>query len=206
MSPVFATAYLPSIEYFRLLSGFEQITIEQCEHFKKQTMRNRCFILSPNGVQCLSVPIIHHSGTKQAIKELKISYASPWQRLHWKTFSTAYNRSPFFEYYVDEFHHFYVDDKYKWLIDFNMEQLSWILKSIKKNTVVDKTNSFSVMSNDDYRFISNVKSTEAAVVKQFKTYNQVFVYKYGFMPNLSIIDLIFNTGGRSMDYLADSLD
>ena len=204
--PVFATSYLPPVEYFKFLIDFEQITIEQFEHFQKQTIRNRCFILSPNGIQCLSIPLIHTSGTKQVIKDLKISYEMPWQRIHWRSFLAAYNRSPFFEYYQDDFNRFYHDGRFKWLVDFNLEQLNWIIASLKKNIVVQKTDAYLLTHQDDYRQLSNAKTTGPAISPQFNKYNQVFNYKFGFTGNLSIIDLIFNTGGRSADYLANSLN
>lgn len=204
--PVFSTTYLGPVEYFKNLLRFKNVAIESNEFFQKQTIRNRCFILSPNGIQCLTIPLQHANGKKQLISDIKISYDSSWQRLHWRSLVTAYNRSPYFEYFADDFARFYEDAKYKWLLDFNNDQLSWLLKSIKIASEIEKTTVYSNEVSEDFRMLSNAKTPDATRIVNFKTYNQVFSYKFGFTRNLSIIDLLFNVGGISADFLIEPLN
>lgn len=201
MTPVFSTAYLPPISYFQSLLQFENVCFEQWEHFQKQTSRNRCFILGPNGVQCLSIPVIHISGKRQLMKDIKISDEMPWQRTHWRSISAAYNRSPFFEYFADDFFTFYGDKKYHWLFEFNEQQLNWVLKVLKQNKSLEKTTSFQTENKEDFRKLSDAKSNIQFGEQEVKSYNQVFISKFGFTPNLSIIDLLFNTGNRALEII-----
>ena len=201
MIPVFSTAYLPPVSYFESLLKFDHVYLENWEHFQKQTIRNRCFILSPNGVQCLSIPVMHISGKKQLMKDLKISNEMPWQRIHWRSITGAYNRSPFFEFLADDFAAFYQDKKFTWLLDFNEQQLNWVLKVLKQKIKIAPTATFLIEGIEDYRTLSDAKTSLGSEEKETKIYNQVFSYKFGFTPDLSIIDLIFNTGNRSLEFI-----
>lgn len=198
-SAIFSTAYLPSIGYISSLINFPSVIIEAYENFQKQTIRNRCHILSANGIQTLTLPILHENKIKIHTKDIKICYRESWQRIHWSALCSAYNSSPFFEYYKDDLERIIFDKKI-YLLDMNIDLLEWILKILKIKTTIKLTVEFhKKYAEDDFRFLSNKKN-----IKHHKLnlpYSQVFENKFGFTGNLSIVDLIFNTGNTASDYL-----
>lgn len=204
---LFSTAYLPPLEYFfyLLLQQDDPILIDTHEHFTKQTYRNRCQILSPNGLQNLSVPRIH-SKQHQAIKDVSISYHENWQKIHWKSLEAAYRRSPYFEYYEDHFAPFYHEKKYKFLYDLNEALLNTILELISLTVSFSKTTHY-ISNNDeavqDYRNTMHPKRKNNSLT--FSEYLQVFGHRNGFHANLSIIDLLFNEGPNSLSYLKNNI-
>jgi WbqC-like protein family len=194
----FPSCYLPSVEYLYHLHQFTDVTIDVNNIFQKQTVRNRCFILSPNGIQCLSVPVIHASGVKQALKEIKISYAEPWQKIHWRAIKTAYGRSPYFEFIYEELEAIY-RKQYEYLFELNIALLSFLLKKMKSKVVLcDLTNK---IQTENMLSLAEAKSNIPITKITFLPYNQVFQNKFGFTPNLSALDLLFNTGNRATDLL-----
>src|SRR5690554_6691552 len=95
------SAYLAPIQYYSKLANFP-VVLEVNDNYLKQTYRNRCNILTTNGIKTISIPIEKSGKLKTSMKEVKISYTENWQKLHWKTITSAYNSSPFFEYYLDD--------------------------------------------------------------------------------------------------------
>lgn len=199
---IFSTAYLPSIEYISALLKFYNVEIEQWENYQKQTLRNRFHILSANGIQTLCIPIIHEQKLKILTKDLKICYDEPWQRIHWLALQSAYNKSPFFEFYKDDFEKIIFSNR-SFLLDLNTELLKLILKILSAETEINNTSTFEKKyPENDFRFLSNTKTTLNLKPGTFNpSYPQVFSYKFGFTPNLSIVDLIFNEGKASVNYL-----
>ncbi len=194
----FPSCYLPSVEYLYHLQKFTELQIDVEGIFQKQTVRNRCFILSPNGIQCLSVPVIHQSGVKQPLKEVKISYAEPWQKIHWRAIKTAYGRSPYFEFLSDELASVY-RLQYEYLFELNASLLSFLLKKMKSKVVlIDRKNK---LHTENRLFLAEAKSNIPITEITLLPYNQVFQNKFGFTPNLSALDLLFNTGNRATDLL-----
>ncbi len=195
-SVLLSSAYLAPLEYYSLLKNYDIIFIEQHEHFVKQTFRSRCEIYSPNGKQVLSIPLIKRNH-KQTMKEIKISYDYDWQRLHWRSMESAYRRSPFFEFYEDELYPFYHEKKMNYLIDLNeeMQQLMLSLMKLKIN------NSFTTEYKTNCENADDFRNGDAFIPPEIKTYNQVFETRHGFIPNLSIVDLLFNQGPRALDYI-----
>lgn len=198
---IFSTAYLPPVEFFVYALKPDEITIEACENFIKQTYRNRCYIYSANGKLKLSIPLEHCRQPQLPLKEVKISYSMPWNKIHWRAITAAYNKSAYFLYYRDNFEKFF-SGNYHWLIDFNHDILIECLKLLK----LDKKIVYSVVFNktydaDDLRMKINPKNVPEIT---FPAYTQVFDVKYGFLSNLSIIDLLFNCGPDSLEYLESS--
>jgi hypothetical protein len=203
-SPVLlSTAYLPPVQYYKELLTYEQIIIEHFEHFPKQTYRNRSCIYSPNGKQMLGVPL---EGRKERTitKDIRICYTDPWQKIHWRSLESAYRRSAYFEYYEDDFFPFYNKRKYEFLIDLNFHLLETINSLLKIKINCACTTQYEKIP-DGITDLRNILSTKdifnTGQAIQLNEYTQVFDNKHGFVPNLSIIDLLFNQGPRSLDFL-----
>ena len=115
-----SSAYLAPVEYYTKLLAYDKIFIEQHDHYMKQTYRNRCTITGPDGELALSIPTVKPDTPKCPMKDIRISDHGNWRHLHWNAIESAYNSTPFFEYYKDDFRPFY-EKKYEFLIDFNEE-------------------------------------------------------------------------------------
>jgi hypothetical protein len=192
--------YLPPIEYFSKLFEYQSaVLMENAEHFQKQSYRNRTSICSPNGKLDLVVPVIKGSKVHTKVKDVKISYDFRWQRLHWMSLQTCYRSSAYFEYYEDDFSVFY-NKKWDFLFDYNEEILSLILKFLKLNVPYSYTDVFekTYETFEDFRDSIHPKKQSGVILKP---YFQIFEEKNGFLPNLSIVDLLFNQGPQSIKYL-----
>jgi hypothetical protein len=192
--------YLPPVEYFIQLNTYRPgILIEREEHFPKQTYRNRANIFSPDGVLTLVVPVVKGSKTHTKIKDVKISYDFNWQRLHWMSLQACYRRSAYFEYYEDDFAPFY-EKKFPFLFDYNEQLLQFLLKSLKIKAPYDYTAGYEAeyAATTDLRNAINPKKDSGF---EQKPYFQVFDERKGFLKNLSVVDLLFNQGPQSLNYL-----
>lgn len=185
----------------------EEVQIEYCEHFVKQSFRNRAVVMTANGPQVLTIPIVRGSASKMMIADTRIDYKTPWQRNHWKTIESAYGNSPFFLYYQDPIRDFYEQPIDK-LIDFNLQLTQTILKMLKVNTKITLTVDFMPMQPFDLRSEIHPKKQqdEQYAFRLKETYSQVFDEKYDFVPNLSVLDLLFNLGPESRGYLLRNLN
>ncbi|MCO5947833.1 WbqC family protein [Mucilaginibacter flavidus] len=192
--------YLPPVEYFVKLNTYRaNILIEKEEHFPKQTYRNRANVYTPDGVLGLTVPVIKGSKNHTKIKDIKISYDFNWQRLHWLSLQACYRRSAYFEYYEDELAPFY-EKKFDYLFDYNEQLLQFVLKAMKMKIDFKYTDSYETNYPEliDYRESINPKrETDFNQMAYF----QVFEDRKGFIKNLSIVDLLFNQGPHSINYL-----
>lgn len=198
---VFCISYLPPIEYFTNILLCNEIFIERNENFIKQTYRNRMNIPAPNGIQTLSIPVKKTHNQHQQICDVEICNITKWQAIHWKSIETAYNSSPFFLYYKDEFLYFYKHE-FKNLFDYNLQLLKLVLELLNINVKISFTDKYIKEYNNELDFRSNIISKKIIDKNaNYNSYFQVFSYKYGFIPNMSIIDLIFNEGKYSKDYL-----
>lgn len=185
----------------------EEVQVEYCEHFVKQSFRNRMVVMTANGPQVLTIPIVRGSASKMMIADTRIDYKTPWQRNHWKTIESAYGNSPFFLYYQDPIRDFY-EQTIDRLIDFNLQLTQTILKMMKVNTKISLTEDFMPMQTFDLRSEIHPKKQqdEQYAFRLKETYSQVFDEKYGFVPNLSILDLLFNLGPEARGYLMRNLN
>ncbi len=194
--------YLPSLEYFACLLAHDSITIETQEHYEKQSYRNRCNILASNRVDVLSIPVVK-GNSKIKVQDLRIDYSQDWRRRHWGAISSAYGKTPFFEYYADYFRAVY-DKKTDLLYEFNAELLTICLKLLRVEKKIIFTEAYQPVVENDYRgqihpkrpFIFNN-------VYQPVAYRQNFGNE--FAPNLSIIDLLFCQGNQALSILERSV-
>ncbi|WP_134090336.1 WbqC family protein [Olivibacter sp. XZL3] len=199
---LFPCFYLPPIEAIAEMYHVngETILIEKFENFPKQTYRNRASIYSPNGKLDLIVPVMKGAKVHTVVKDVRISYESDWQRLHWMTLQTSYRRSAYFEYYEDDFAPFY-KKKYTFLFDFNTELLTLLLRLLKMKKELAFTASYQKEYTGVHDFRSTIHPKQLSTDRHFRPYFQVFDPKHGFLPNLSIVDLLFNQGPNSLNYL-----
>jgi len=195
------TFYLGPIEYFNWVNSQPTaIKLEKFEHFPKQTYRNRARIHSPNGILDLIIPVKKGANNHSLIKDVRISYDADWQRLHWRSFQAAYRSSSFFEFYEDDFAPFY-HQKTVFLYDFNCQLLELCLALLKINGKFENTSEY-IKQPDDYIDLRNAIHPKKEVnYASSKEYFQVFSQKNGFIPNLSIVDLLFNQGPQSKQFL-----
>ncbi len=168
------------------------------QNYEKQSYRNRTFIHSANGILKLTVPI-KHSINKFSLKNSIIDNSSKWQLNHWKSIKTAYSSSPYFEYYIDSIQELF-NTKFNNLLDLNIKTFeivcSWL--NVKINNEMSSMYNEKYCNNIDLRHLINHKLERKKIIKR---YIQVFSEKNGFINNLSIIDLIFNEGPNSLNFL-----
>ena len=198
MSQIFPTAYLPSIQYMSLFLETEEPSIELFETYQKQSCRTRCKVMTANGIQTLTIPVIKTNGNHTLTKDIEISYKESWQQIHLRCRESAYRKSAYFDYYFPYFEKIY-RQKFNTLVELNDYCLKVILKILKSKKEYSYTDDFEkITCDDDYR-ISLSKNEEN--VFESKTYYQVFADRHGFVPNLSIIDLLFNEGPNATQFL-----
>jgi hypothetical protein len=201
--------YLPPIQYFVKFFQYENVIIEQHEHYAKRSYRNRCHIATPNGIQRLSVPLKSGKNEQQSIRKVLIAYEENWQKNHWSAIRSAYSNAPFFEHYEENFQPFFIE-RFEFLFDFNFDLLKMVLRILDINQLPKLTAAFQKETPDrivDFRNQITPKSENEKQFHNFKTmkYSQVFEEKNGFIPNLSILDLIFCTGPQASFYLENSI-
>lgn len=181
----------------------EELWLEMDDHFQKQTNRNRMYIYSPNGIQLLQIPIQHNKGIHQKTRDVKIEYSFNWQKQHWKSLEAAYRSSPFFEYFEDELLPIYTKQP-TFLMDLNLEiweLIQTLLGTQIKHSATSEYFHTPDPSITDYRKLIDGKKHPY----QNTPYHQVFEEKHGFIPNLSILDLLFNEGRHSLNYLKEQV-
>jgi len=201
---IVSIAYFPPVQYFSQIVNSDKIIIEQYENYTKQSYRNRCEILSPNGKQTLSIPVIKNSGNKQLIKDVKIDYKNDWQSVHLKSLQTAYLSSPFYEFYIDALMPFF-KKQFTFLFDFNFEILQTLLSELEIKCKIIFTETY-IKDYDFPDFRNSIhpkkKFQTAEIHHSAKKYTQVFFDKYDYIPNLSIVDLLFNEGPNTLNFLS----
>lgn len=199
-----STAYLGPIQLYTKLLAYDQICLEAQENYLKQTYRNRCIIAAANGPQALTVPIVKPDTLKCLTKDIRISDHGNWRHLHWNALVSAYRMSPFFEYYEEDFAPFY-EKKYEFLLDFNEALREVVCQLIDIQPQIRYTTDYQADVTADFREIIRPKHEGNDPSFQPVPYYQVFQEKQGFLPNLSIVDLLFNMGPESLLLLQKSI-
>lgn len=204
---ILSTAYFPPICYFALIAQKGKVVIDLHETYSKQTWRNRCTILGGNGKLDLSIPAEKPSGNHTATKNILLSNHLHWNKIHMRSIVSAYNNAPFFIYYRDLVEHLVLDNQFKLLWELNHKIMSQLLKELELPNEIEYAEEFlhhpDPGNNLDMRFSLSPKNKVLAttVAKTFPPYYQVFEDRFGFQPNLSILDLLFNLGPDASNYL-----
>ena len=195
---VLTTAYLAPVVYYSEMAKATSVFIESFDFYLKQTYRNRCQIAAANGSMVLTIPVEKTESGKMLIRDVRISQHNDWQIQHWRSIESAYNSTPFFEYYKDELFPFY-ENKWTFLWDFNQEIQAKMLELMNLDILILPTLEYKNRQDEkilDLREVIHPKKENKFV--NCDPYYQVFEQRFGFQPNLSIIDLLFNMGNESI--------
>ena len=196
--------YLAAVPFYARLYASESIVFDDTAPFVKQTFRNRAVIATESGTQSLTIPVVHDGG-KVAMRDVRISEHGNWRHQHWNAIASAYRKSPFFDYYADDFAHFY-EERDGFLMDFNLRLHGVVseLLGLERNVGFLSDEAFDVTAAVDLRRIAEPKALDSVdgIVQQ--PYYQVFAQRNGFIPSLSILDLLFNMGPEGLLVLRDS--
>ena len=212
MNAILATTYFGPVQWYQKLNRFDGVLMEQHEHFLKQTYRNRCVIATTQGVQALTVPVEAPVGegvalSKTEIKDVRISNHGKWRTEHWNALQSAYGESPFFEFYEDDIRPFF-ENRWEFLLDFNMAITEKMCELLDIHPHIELTSSYQNSlpigegwGGADFRTVIHPKHPQEDSDFNPMPYYQVYKERFGFLPNLSILDLLFNMGNEAVLYL-----
>lgn len=201
MKALLSTTYFGPVQWYQKLHRYDEVEIEQWESFQKQTYRNRCLIATANGIQALTVPVEH--GNSMLMKDIRISDHGNWRHLHWNALQSAYGDSPFFEYYQDDIHPF-LEQRWEYLLDFNeaiRQKMCELLDIQPEVSYSEKFELSAINPPKDFREAIRPKHPQTDPDFVPKPYYQVYQQRHGFLPNLSVLDLLFNMGPESIFWL-----
>ncbi len=203
------SAYWAPVEYYTKLFAYGTVWVERYDNYVKQTYRNRCVIASAVGPLTLTVPTEKSDAPKCLMKDVRISDHGNWRHVHWNALVAGYRHSPFFDYYADDFQRFY-EKKYLFLWDFNQAICETVCGLVDIHPHMEGTSEYQAeLPPDvaDFREIIHPKRDWRTMDAAFSPvpYYQVFSATQGFLPNLSMADLLFNMGPESLFVLRDSI-
>lgn len=204
---ILASTYFGPVQWYQKLCRHGDVLIERYDHFMKQTYRNRCIIAAANGLQALTVPVEKGDTSPSLMKDIRISDHGNWRHLHWQALQSAYGESPFFEFYADDIRPFF-EKKWTFLFDFNLDITAKMCELLDIEPHISLTNDYT--SSPTAQQSSPIADLRDAIHPKHplpdsdftpRRYYQVYEQRYGFQPNLSILDLLFNMGNESVLYL-----
>lgn len=203
-SVLLSSSYFGPIQWYQKLHRMPCI-IEQHDHFVKQTYRNRCVIATANGTQTLTVPIERYDGTKCPMRDIRISDHGNWRHLHWNALVSAYGETPFFEFYADDLRPFF-EKQHTFLFDLNLDIMHTMCQLLDVRPQVTLSEQYIVLPSEDdavVDFREAIRPKHPLPDADFNPtpYYQVRAQRHGFLPNLSILDLLFNEGPEGIFYL-----
>ncbi len=207
MNNILSSTYFGPVQWYQKLAHGDLCLIERHDHFMKQTYRNRCVIATTQGPQALTVPVESPQGLridKTEMQDVRISDHGSWRHLHWQALQSAYGESPFFEYYADDILPFF-ERKWELLFDFNLAITYKMCELLDIEPHIELTNEYVNVCDDaatvDCRDVIRPKHPLPDPSFVPRPYYQVYKQKFGFLPNLSILDLLFNEGNEAVLYL-----
>ena len=194
---LFIPTYFSPISQYHAILNSNSITFEVEDNYQKQTYRNRCYIYGANGKQLLNIPVsIPKSSKKTKSKDILVE-SSNWQKQHYKSLEAAYNHSPFFEFYKDDLQKIF-SKKYTYLLDVNLDSFNFIKNALELPIEYKFSKTYEENKPNDFRDLADSKKK---VEISFLSYIQMFDQKFGFLKNLSILDLLFMEGPNSINFL-----
>ncbi len=204
ISTLFDSEYFPCIAWYQEYLLAEQCVIEQYEHFVRTSLRNRCYIVGPNGTITLSIPLEHGRNQRKIMKDVRVCNHENWQALHWKTLQACYRRSPYFEYFEDDLRPFF-ETKFAFLMDVNLRGIEIVNCLLKIEKPFSLSAQYAEKSSEEIK-----DNRQKFMAKNFATYThlphyvQVFEERLGFIHNTSILDLLFCGGRPSLNQLQNT--
>lgn len=189
----------PSIYWGSRVLAASHVQFDLAEHFEKLSYRNRYYIATAHGLQCLSIPLVNGRNQRAAMGSIQISYAENWQQQHWRTIYSAYNRSPFFEYYKGTLQRLY-EQHFEKLVDFNLASIHWLKKQLELNFEEQFLTSYNPNPPGVLQDLRKL-SIKEQLGRKHPSYYQVFEANNGFLSNLSLLDVLFNEGRHALYYL-----
>lgn len=206
MKPVLQhPSYFGPISQWVAIVKANEVVFENEDNYQKQTYRNRMYIYDANGRLTLNIPIKHSSALglntngRQKYKDVQIENSFDWQVQHWRAFKASYQTSPFFEFYEDELYPLY-EKEYKYLMDFNYQCMEFVANALQVDWNYSKTQEYILKPQDKLDFRNQITAKGKKIFHN-SPYTQVFEAKKGFLPDLCILDLIFNEGNAALPYL-----
>ena len=193
--------YLAPVSHYSAYYRAEELQLEVCDHFTKQTLRNRCYIDSPSGALTLTIPVVKTEG-KTMMRDVRISDHGNWRHQHWVALESSYRQSPFFEYYADDFAPFY-EKKWEFLADFNEELMALTASLLDIQKPISRTMAYEGQEVYEPNKPYDPNKPYEAHGSHWapRPYYQVFASRHGFLPDLSIVDLLFNLGPEGVLWL-----
>ncbi len=193
--------YFPSIAWFQQFNRADLICIEQYEYFERRSFRNRCHIAGANEMITLSVPLLGGRNQKSIMKDIKISYEEDWRPKHWKTIASAYKNSPYFDYFEAEVHSFF-QQKPAFLMDLNLQSLQLIQRILQHKKNYSLSTCYVLQPDNDTKDFRQSFSTQSLFVDEnLPKYWQTFQDRNGFLPNLSMLDILFCCGQETLSLI-----
>ena len=202
---IISTSYFPNIQTLTKFLKYDQIIIDIYEHYSKQSYRNRCNILTANGILGLSVPVKKNNRCYSS--DIKVDYSDRWQKIHEKAILSAYKNSPFYEHYIDYFS-FVFSKQETFLIDLNTKILDKLLSILKIKKNYNFSTDFITDNSNNFKDTIHPKPQKNAEDLEFspQPYIQVFSERFGFIENLSGLDLIFMLGPEAKENVQRSFN
>ncbi len=201
--------YLPPVQFFTLFLRYDRVLLEKHEHYHKGSYRNRTYIAGANGPLRLTIPLRKGKNEQQPVDGVQIAYDQPWQQQHWQSIQSAYGNSPFFPYYADDLAPLFTEAE-ELLVQWNQKLLTTVIDCLGLDSNLAETQSWEdplPEGFDDWRNAIHPKPHRGRKDPRWQpqVYPQVFREKHGFLPNLSILDLLFCAGPESVSILEGSL-
>ncbi|XZF13892.1 WbqC family protein [Chitinophagaceae bacterium MMS25-I14] len=197
----------PNLLWWTAVAEAGSVLFDEAAHFEKMSYRNRYYVAGANGLITLSIPLVHGRNQRVAMNEVRICNKDRWQTQHWRTIMSAYNRSPFFQHYEPALKPLF-EQEFDLLQDFNMATMHWLKTQLRQTFDETFTNDFRKDYPDamsDLR--KNMKpGLEQSSSHRFPEYYQVFSDRTGFLPNLSMLDLLFAEGPHAMAWIRERKD
>ncbi|MBR9921617.1 MAG: WbqC family protein [Bacteroidetes bacterium] len=204
MSVLLEACYLPPVSWFSAAKTHGPLIIEQHENYNKGSYRNRCHLAGSHGLIRLSIPLLKGKHRQMPIREVEIDYREGWVRQHWRSIQSAYGKSPFFEFYMDELKEIY-DSPPAGLFDWNMSLINWLFVQLSLNVDVQLSTDFVKDPDGVLDLRDSIRPGKSKGNNKWETtpkpYPQVFQDRFGFIPDLSILDLLFCQGPQASVYI-----